>query len=83
MQLAFQFAGIEIAEFKPGLWSMPGLGLLEYLREDCSTVSVPVQRGKYHAWDLYRHSYEPRFVGFQFWLWYDPQRLLPAPPVHP
>lgn len=71
--------GCRLAEFKPGLWYTPGLKTLEYLVEDCATVSVPVVRGRYHEWDLYRHGYEPRFVGFSLWLWYDLQRLLPAP----
>lgn len=71
--------GVSLEEFKPGLEFIPGLNLLVYLAEDESTVSVPVHRGIYHYWDLYRHGYAARYVGFQFWLWYDPTRLIPAP----
>lgn len=70
---------IELEEFKPGVEFIPGLNLLVYLAEDTSFVTVPVHQKVYHYWDLYRASYGAGYIGFQFWLWYDPNLLLPAP----
>jgi hypothetical protein len=33
--------------------------------------------------DILRHPYEPRYVGLQYFLGYDPHRLLPKPQEAP
>jgi hypothetical protein len=71
--------GIEMNEFQPGLAFFPELGTLEQLNEDCGYVSCTVSRGM----DILRHPYEPRYVGLQYFLGYDPHRLLPKPQEAP
>lgn len=69
------FAGFEeilLGEFIPHLAYHPELSLLIYLTEDCSYVSVRIS----NAMSFYRHGYEDRLVGVEFWIPYHPQRLL-------
>lgn len=61
-----------VVKFKPFLDYFEGMSLLVYLLEDVSYVSLWIHSGM----AVYRHSYEDRLVGLEYWLPYNPQLLL-------
>jgi hypothetical protein len=64
--------GIELLPFEPCIDYFSGLSLLVYLAEDVSYISCWV----HESMSIYRHGYEDRLVGIEFWLPYNPQLLL-------
>lgn len=77
LQALFEASGIELPlpKFRPHLDYFPELSLLIFLLEDIGYISRWVN----DILCVYRHPCDGRFVGIEFWLHYNPHRLLPAP----
>ena len=66
------FEGMVIGEFRPHLEYHPELSLLIYLSENATYVSVRID----NTFSIYRHGYNDKMIGIEFWIPYHPQRLL-------
>ncbi len=61
-----------LPEFVPQVFFFTETKTLVYLSEDMTYVAVRVTE----VFDILRHGYEPRYIGIEIWIGYDPQLLL-------
>lgn len=74
-QLEANAISLPLPEFEALLDFFPEDSLLIYLSEDVPYVAHWVNT----SMQVYRHGYETKLIGLEYWLPYHPQRLLPAP----